>query len=237
MRGAYHGVLLLAELFECKRASPKAIRAFFAAPPKAPATTDEKYLRPSGHLAKFVLNFCYGLQEDLTRSTSNAARMSRNGARTAERRGNPTSTAPSRCKGDSRWLVPAQATGADLKRAGCLGGDRGDLPRTPSQNAALDALRRRGLLRPRREGPDDQFWFAVADAGPFAQRLLEGRRKLQLALKRTKYGEINIDRAVAALKGCALGQEFFVRDLVGRGDATLAPRPAGRFLRDKRRDR
>ena len=68
MRGAYHGVLLLAELFECKRASPKAIRAFFAAPPKAPATTDEKYLRPSGHLAKFVLNFCYVLQEDLTQA-------------------------------------------------------------------------------------------------------------------------------------------------------------------------
>ena len=58
---------------------------------------------------------------------------------------------------------------------------------------------------------------------------------MQLALKRTKYGEINVDRAVAALRGLGQGQEFFVRDLAGRGDADVVRRPAGRFLRRRER--
>ena len=74
-------------------------------------------------------------------------------------------------------------------------------------------------------------------AGAFSERVLAGRRKLQLALKRSKYGEINVDRAVAALADAPLGQEFHVRDLVGRGDAKLCVRPAGRFLKALRQFR
>ena len=71
--------------------------------------------------------------------------------------------------------------------------------------------------------------------GAFAAATLAGRRKLQLALKRSKYKELNVDKPVAALKkACPLGQEFHVRDLVGRGDAELVRRPAGRFLRSRR---
>lgn len=79
------------------------------------------------------------------------------------------------------------------------------------------------------------WWFAMPRCGAFAAATLAGRRKLQLALKRSKYKELNVDKPVAALKkACPLGQEFHVRDLVGRGDAELVRRPAGRFLRSRR---
>ena len=38
-----------------------------------------------------------------------------------------------------------------------------------------------------------------------------------------------------SLERSPLGQAFHVRDLVGRGDADLLERPAGRFLRLRRR--
>lgn len=81
-----------------------------------------------------------------------------------------------------------------------------------------------GLLRPaRRDAPGvAAWWFAMPRCGAFAAATLAGRRKLQPALKRSKYKELNVDKPVAALKkACPLGQEFHVRDLVGRGDAEL----------------
>ena len=134
------------------------------------------------------------------------------------------------------------ATEAELRESGCLAPGEAAAPaaagrrREDAERAALDELRAAGLLRPRRDAPGvAAWWFAMPRCGAFAAATLAGRRKLQLALKRSKYKELNVDKPVAALKkACPLGQEFHVRDLVGRGDAELVRRPAGRFLRSRR---
>jgi len=130
--------------------------------------------------------------------------------------------------------APALAAFA-LGRAAALYATTEDLEAAGFDRDAVDGFRRRHFLRPRRDSAVDAHWFAVPDAGRFANDVLDGRRKLQLALKRSKYSEVNVDRAVAALAGAPLGQEFHVRDLVGRGDAQLQVRPAGRFLKALRK--
>lgn len=105
--------------------------------------------------------------------------------------------------------------------------------RTAAETAYVDDLRRRGFVRPRRDGGGDAYWFAVPRCGAFAADVLDGRKRLSAAIKRTKYKELNVGKPVAALKKCPLGQEFHVRDLVGRGDADLTVRAAGRFLRSR----
>lgn len=119
----------------------------------------------------------------------------------------------------------------ELEKAGCLEGDSERVKR-----AALDDLRRLGFLRPRRGGQgQDAYWFAVPQGGDFARDVLAGRAALANALACAKYKEVDVSRAVPSLDRSPLGQAFHVRDLVGRGDADLLERPAGRFLRLRRR--
>ena len=122
-------------------------------------------------------------------------------------------------------------TREELDKAGCLEGEN-----EREKRAALDDLRRLGFLRPRRGGGgEDAYWFAVPQGGDFARDVLAGREALLSSLQRAKYKEVDVSRSVQSLERSPLGQAFHVRDLVGRGDADLLERPAGRFLRLRRR--
>ena len=122
-------------------------------------------------------------------------------------------------------------TREELDKAGCLEGEN-----EREKRAALDDLRRLGFLRPRRGGGgDDAYWFAVPQGGDFARDVLAGREALLNSLQRAKYKEVDVSRSVPSLERSPLGQAFHVRDVVGRGDADLLERPAGRFLRLRRR--
>ena len=122
-------------------------------------------------------------------------------------------------------------TREELDKAGCLEGEN-----EREKRAALDDLRRLGFLRPRRGGGgEDAYWFAVPQGGDFARDVLAGREALLNSLQRAKYKEVDVSRSVPSLERSPLGQAFHVRDLVGRGDADLLERPAGRFLRLRRR--
>ena len=63
------------------------------------------------------------------------------------------------------------------------------------------------------------------------------RRGMDLYFERHDGQAVTCDEFVAALADAPLGQEFHVRDLVGRGDAKLCVRPAGRFLKALRQFR